>query len=88
MEYLHVGIEVSGICLTVIGNYWPGESASMDSPGESESVEIEQIVTDEGSDIGAIVADHPALQAEVEAAALEAFKSGRSNAAMERRLAA
>ena len=36
MDYLHVSIEVSGLRLDVVGNYWPGEAASWDSPGESE----------------------------------------------------
>ena len=42
MEYLHVSIEINGVKLEVIGNYWPEEAASWDSPGESESVEIEK----------------------------------------------
>ena len=42
MEYLHVSIEINGVKLEVIGNYWPGEAASWDSPGESESVEIDR----------------------------------------------
>ena len=31
MEYLHVSIEINGVKLEVIGNYWPGEAASWDS---------------------------------------------------------
>ncbi len=44
MEYLHVEIEVNGVKLEVIGNYWPGEAASWDSPGEEESIEIEKVL--------------------------------------------
>ena len=72
MEYLHVSIEINGVKLEVIGNYWPGEAASWDSPGESESVEIEKILTENGDDIGSMVAYFDDLQEHVEQAALEA----------------
>ena len=72
MEYLHVSIEINGVKLEVIGNYWPGEAASWDSPGESESVEIEKILTENGDDIGSMVAYFDDLQEHVEEAALEA----------------
>ena len=72
MEYLHVSIEINGVRLEVIGNYWPGESASWDSPGESESVEIEKVLTENGDDIGGMVAYFDDLQEHVEEAALEA----------------
>ena len=72
MEYLHVSIEINGVKLEVIGNYWPGEAASWDSPGESESVEIEKILTENGDDIGSMVAYFEDLQEHVEQAALEA----------------
>ena len=39
---IHVSIEINGVKLEVIGNYWPGEAASWDSPGNRESVEIEK----------------------------------------------
>ena len=72
MEYLHVSIEVNGVRLEVIGNYWPGEAASWDSPGESESIEIEKILTENGDDIGGMVDYFEDLQEHVEQAALEA----------------
>ena len=72
MEYLHVSIEINGVKLEVIGNYWPGEAASWNSPGESESVEIEKILTENGDDIGSMVAYFDDLQEHVEEAALEA----------------
>lgn len=87
MEYLHVTIEIDDVKLEVIGNYWPGEDASWDSPGESESIEIDKILTEKGDDIGGMVAYFDDLQKHVEEAAMEAFKAGRSNAAMERRIA-
>ena len=76
MEYLHVSIEINGVKLEVIGNYWPGESASWDSPGESETVEIDEVLTAEGTDIGSLIADNSDLQARVEELALEAHKEG------------
>ena len=72
MEYLHVSIEVSGLRLEVVGNYWPGEAESWDSPGESESVEIEKILTEKGDDISSMVAGFEDLQGYIEEAALEA----------------
>ena len=72
MEYLHVSIEINGVKLEVIGNYWPGEAASWDSPGESESIEIEKVLTENGDDIGGMVAYFEGLQEHVEQAALEA----------------
>ena len=72
MEYLHVSIEVSGLRLEVVGNYWPGEAASWDSPGEPESVEIEKILTEKGDDISSMVAGFEDLQGYIEEAALEA----------------
>ena len=72
MDYLHVYIEVSGLRLEVVGNYWPGEAASWDSPGEPESVEIEKILTEKGDDISSMVAGFEDLQGYIEEAALEA----------------
>jgi len=69
---IHTYIELSGVKLEIIGTYYPGEDASMDSPGESESVEIDAILTPKGDDIGAIVAYFENLQEHVEQAALEA----------------
>ena len=74
---IHTYIELSGIKLEIIGTYYPGEDASMDSPGESESVEIEQVLTAKGDDIGGMVAYFENLQEHVEQAAMEAFKEGR-----------
>ena len=72
MEYLHVSIEINGVKLEVIGNYWPGEAASWDSPGESESVEIEKVLTENGDDIGGMIDCFENLQEHIEEAALEA----------------
>jgi len=72
MEYMHVSIEINGVKLEIIGNYWPGEAASWDSPGESESIEIEKILTENGDDIGGMVDSFESLQGYVEEAALEA----------------
>ena len=74
---IHTYIELSGVKLEIIGTYYPGEDASMDCPGESESVEIDAILTPKGDDIGAIVAYFENLQEHVEQAALEAHKEGR-----------
>jgi len=74
---IHTTIELSGVKLEVIGTYYPGEDASMDSPGESESVEIDAILTPKGDDIGAMVAWFEDVQEHVEQAAMEAFKEGR-----------
>lgn len=89
MEYLHAIIEINGVKLQVVGNYWPGEAASCDSPGEPESVEIESILTERGDDIGGMVAYFDDLQEHVEQAALEAHKDRkdwqREEAAISRR---
>ena len=77
MEYLHVSIEINGVKLEVIGNYWPGEAESLDSPGESESIEIEKILTENGDDIGGMVAYFENLQEHVEQAAMEAHKGAK-----------
>lgn len=83
MDHLHVYIEVSGLKLEVIGNYWHGEAPSWDSPGEPESVEIDEILTAEGTDISSLIADNDDLQAAAEELALEAFKDGRICAAQD-----
>lgn len=77
MEYIHASIEINGVKLEVIGNYWPGEAESMNSPGESESVEISQILTANGDDIGGMVAYFENLQEHVEQAAMEAHKGAK-----------
>ena len=83
MDYLHVCIEVSGLKLEVIGSYWPGEAASWDSPGESESVEIEHVYTEKGDDIGGLLGFNSELASDIEALAMEAFKDGRICAAQD-----
>lgn len=84
MEFLHVKIEISGIKLEVIGNYWPGEDATYDNPGQPECIEIDQVLTAEGSDIGSLIADNAELQEQVETAALAQFKDGQLWARAER----
>ena len=85
MEYLHVGIEIGCVKLEIIGNYWywPGEAASWDSPGESGSIEIEQVLTEKGDDIGGLVAWNDELMEHIEACALAAFKDGQLRAKAE-----
>lgn len=83
MDHLHVSIEVSGLRLEVIGSFWHGEAASWDSPGEPESVEIDEILTAEGTDISSLIADNDDLQISVEALTIEAFKDGRLCAAQD-----
>ena len=61
MEYLHVSIEINGVKLEVIGNYWRRLQAGS-SPGESESVEIEKVLTENSDDIGGMVAYFEDLQ--------------------------
>lgn len=74
---IHTYIELSGVKLEIIGTYYPGESASWDSPGEPESIEIEKVLTENGDDIGGMVDYFEDLQEHVEQAAMEAFKEGR-----------
>ena len=74
---LHVQIEIGGVKLEVIGNYWPGEAASWDSPGESESVEIEAILTEKGDDIGGLIAWNDELNDHINACALAQYKDGQ-----------
>ena len=87
MEYMHVYIEINGVRLEVIGNYWPGESASWDSPGEPESIEIEKILTENGDDIGGMVAYFEDLQEHAEEAALEGHKGAKELARDENAIA-
>jgi hypothetical protein len=74
---IHHYIELSGVKLEIIGTYYPGEDASMDCPGEEESIEIDLVLTPKGDDIGAMVAWFEDVQEHVEQAAMEAFKEGR-----------
>ncbi len=68
---IHTYIELSGVKLEIIGTYYPGEDASIDCPGEDQSIEIDAILTPKGDDIGAIVAYFESLQEHVEQAAME-----------------
>ena len=81
MDHLHVTVEVGGVKLEVIGNYWPGEAASWDSPGEPESIEIESVMTEKGDDIGGLLGFSNELASHIEGLAMEAFKDGRICAA-------
>jgi len=74
---IHTYIELSCVKLEIIGTYYPGEDASMDSPGEEESIEIISVLTAKGDDIGAMVAWFEDVQEHVEQDAMEAFKECR-----------
>jgi hypothetical protein len=80
---IHTTIELSGLRLEVIGTYYKGEDASMDSPGEEESIEIDSVLTPKGDDISGLIADNDDLQIEVDSKVLEAFKDGRMCAAQD-----
>lgn len=73
---IHTYIELSGVKLEVIGNYYPGEEASLFSPGEDESVELEQILTPKGDDISGLIADYMSLQTAVEELTIQAHIEG------------
>jgi len=73
---IHTTIELSGVKLEVIGTYYPGEDASMDCPGEAESVELEQILTPKGDDISGLIADYKSLQTAVEELTIQAHIEG------------
>ena len=73
---IHTYIELSGVKLEVIGTYYPGEDASMDSPGEEESIEIDSVLTPKGDDISGLIADNIELQTAVEELTIQAHKEG------------
>lgn len=73
---IHTTIELSGVKLEVIGTYYPGEDASLFSPGEPESVEIEQMLTPKGDDIGELIASSRELQHDAEELTIAAHKEG------------
>ncbi len=73
---IHTHIQLSGVKLEVIGTYYPGEDASLFSPGEPESVEIEQMLTPKGDDIGEMIASSPLLQYDAEQLTIAAHKEG------------
>ena len=76
MDHLHVSIELSGVKLEVIGNYYPGEDASLDSPGEAESVEIEQVLTPKGDDICELIYDCKSMMDAIAELTIVAHKEG------------
>ena len=76
MDHLHVSIELSGVKLEVIGNYYPGEDASFDSPGEAESVEIEQVLTPKGDDICELIYDCKSMMDAIAELTIAAHKEG------------
>ena len=73
---IHTTIQLSGVKLEVIGAYYPGEEASLFSPGEPESVEIEQMLTPKGDDISGLIADYMSLQTAVEELTIQAHIEG------------
>ena len=73
---IHTYSELSGVKLEVIGTYYPGEDASMDCPGEDESVELDAILTPKGDDISGLIADYMSLQTAVEELTVQAHKEG------------
>lgn len=76
MAFLHASIELNGVKLEIIGSYFAGEDASIDSPGEPESVEIEQVLTEKGDDIGGLLGFSNELSSHIKALAIEAHKDG------------
>ena len=73
---IHTYIELSGLRLEVIGTYYKGEDASMDSPGEEESIEIDSVLTPKGDDISGLIADNVELQTAAEELTIAAHKEG------------
>ena len=74
---IHTYIELSGVKLEVIGTYYPGEDASMDSPGEEESIEIDSVLTPKGDDISGLIADYMSMQTAVEELTIQAHKGAK-----------
>ena len=73
---IHTYIEISGVKLEVIGTYYPGESASVDCPGEAESVELEQMLTPKGDDINELICSHAQLLLDAIELTISAHKEG------------
>jgi len=73
---IHTTIELSGVKLEVIGTYHAGEDASMDCPGEAESVELEQILTPKGDDINELICSHAQLLLDAIELTIQAHKEG------------
>ena len=80
---IHHYIELSGVKLEIIGTYYPGEDASMDCPGEYESVEIDQILTQKGDDISGLLEYSEMLSDSIYDAAMQAHKDRNEWAACE-----
>ena len=74
---IHTYIDLSGLRLEVIGTYYKGEDASMDSPGEEESIEIDSIFTQKGDDISGLIADNVELQTAAEELTIQAHKGAK-----------
>jgi hypothetical protein len=87
MQALHVEIEVNGVKLEVIGNYWLGEAESLDSPGEDPSVEIDKVLTASGDDISGLFGFSEELSNYIKDAALDAHNEGKIWAKTEATLA-
>ena len=73
---IHTTIELSGVKLEVIGTYYPGESASMDCPGENSSVEIDAILTPKGDDICELIYDCKSMMDAIAELTIAAHKEG------------
>lgn len=73
---IHTTIQLSGIKLEVIGIYYPGESASMDCPGEAEIAEIEQVLTPKGDDISELIYDCKSMMDAIAELTIAAHKEG------------
>ena len=76
MAYLHATIDVNGVKLEVIGNYFKGEDASFDSQGEPESIEIKSVLTEKGDDIGGLLGFSNELSSHIEELSMESHKDG------------
>ena len=73
---IHTYIELSGLRLEVIGTYYKGEDASMDSPGEEESIEIDSVLTPKGDDINELICSHAQLLLDAIELTISAHKEG------------
>ena len=73
---IHTTIELSGVKLEVIGTYHAGEDASIDCPGEAESVELEQMLTPKGDDINELICSHAQLLLDAIELTISAHKEG------------
>lgn len=83
MQPLHVQIEVNCVKLEVVGTYYSGERASLDSPGESASIEIDALLTAKGDDISGLLEYSEMLSDSIYDAAMQAHKDRNEWAACE-----